>query len=280
MRHWLSAAAALAVCGLLAACATGGKSAAVEPAPSAALAAASSPVSALVQHPVPTVAAGSFTAPPAAPADHTASVDSVELRFGPIESALPLAVIKPDQLASVIAVWPLADGGKVLLYQTPADNENVYAALQTDTELFAVGPIGYTAQPDQYEVSEVEALHGAYVKIIGACGANCPISAYVRLGQPVPVLLRIEAHTEEVDLDGDGSCEIVASVGTLAETTVYTVVRGEPAVANLNALLHASLVIYNKQSGVFQAQGPQGAASGWRWSKNRLTRVAPAGSQP
>jgi|GEM_PF-2619736 len=204
---------------------------------------------------------------------------NVEVPFQPVAPEQPLASIDPGELATILVNRPFT-GGRVIVYQTVADQENVYAAVQTKAGLWSAGVIGYSAEPGQYDVSEVDVFDRAYVKITGACGANCPISTYVRWGQDQQTLLRIEAHTVEADLGGDGQGEIVATVGTVAETTIYALVRGELAAANLNELLHAGTVIYNRANGCFQAADRQETIAEWTWNGDSLTRVPASGSSP
>ncbi|MGG6309282.1 hypothetical protein [Paenibacillus macerans] len=81
--------------------------------------------------------------------------------------------------------------------------------------------------------------------------------ATLQVGSPNsngPSLLRIDAHTVEADVDEDGGEEIVDSVGTAAETTIYKLRDQRIAASNLNELMKAQVVLYDLVSNTFQVQ--------------------------
>ncbi|KOP64815.1 hypothetical protein AMS62_05795 [Bacillus sp. FJAT-18019] len=173
------------------------------------------------------------------------------LRFKDVELEEPLTSIDATDLTNVLVKNDI-DEYTIYFYEKELDEENVHAAIQIDTKLLDIGQIGYAAlDPDQYTVSQVQALDQTYIKVNGACGANCPISYYIQTALSSPKSLRIEAHTVEADVDQDGINEIVASVGTAADTSIYKLREDQIVTANLNETLDVPAVIYDKDSNTF-----------------------------
>ena len=63
--------------------------------------------------------------------------------------------------------------------------------------------------------------------------------------------MQIEAHTVEADVDQDGTNEIVATVGTAAQTSIYKIKNAHIVATSLNETLDAQEVTYDKESNSF-----------------------------
>lgn len=72
-----------------------------------------------------------------------------------------------------------------------------------------------------FNAGTVDILGQSYMKVTGSVGANAPVPNYVSLHTSPPEALHIEAHTLEADVNQDGLNEIIATVGTAAETSIY-----------------------------------------------------------
>lgn len=107
----------------------------------------------------------------------------------------------------------------------------------------------------------------------GSIGTNSLISDYVSLNTSPPTLLHIEANTIEADVDQDGIKEIVATVGTAAETTIYKMDNNLLLSANLNGIMNANVVMYDTKSNTFQAEVTKGQLSNWKVESNQLHLV-------
>ncbi|KZS47109.1 hypothetical protein AWU65_14835 [Paenibacillus glucanolyticus] len=55
----------------------------------------------------------------------------------------------------------------------------------------------------------------------------------------------------ETDIEQDGTNEIVATVGTAAQTSIYKIKNDHIVVTNLNETLEAQEVTYDKESNTF-----------------------------
>ncbi|WP_339270774.1 hypothetical protein MKY48_05805 [Paenibacillus sp. FSL W8-0187] len=173
------------------------------------------------------------------------------LSFKDVDLEKPLKKIVETDLTKVILKQKL-DNYTTYFYQKNHDDENVTAAIKIGTNIFEIGQVGYSSQnTDQYTVSRVKTLDKTYIKVTGACGANCPISYYIQTGTSSPKVLGIDAHTVEADVDQDGTNEIVATVGTAAQTSIYQLKNAHIVATNLNETLDAQEVTYDKESNTF-----------------------------
>jgi len=167
------------------------------------------------------------------------------------------------------------NNSEIEIYQINPDTENTYAALLSGSTKYDIGQIGYssTQKTNDFTIDKVDVLSKSFIKITGFCGANCPITDYVLADTSPPVLLRIDAHTIEADVDNEGSKEIIATVGTAAQTSLY-MLQGERIVTvNLNEVMNASVVMYNSGTNTFQAEVTKSELSNWSIINNQIQLV-------
>ncbi|MEK4120548.1 hypothetical protein NST44_30670 [Paenibacillus sp. FSL W8-0919] len=165
----------------------------------------------------------------------------------------PLMEITAKQLTNSILTQKIGDY-TVYFYHKNRDHGEVNAAIQLGTNRFEIGQVGYSAQNTElFTVKQVDALGKNYIKVSGACGANCPISNYIDVDTGSPRVMRIEAHTVEADVDKDGIKEIVSTVGTIAQTSIYKLEPSHIVVANLNETLGVQEVTYDNEANTFVA---------------------------
>jgi hypothetical protein len=173
------------------------------------------------------------------------------LSFKDVDLEKPLKKMVETDLTKIILKQEI-DEYTTYFYQKNQDDENVTGAIKIGMNIFEIGHVGYSAQnTDQYTVSQVNALDKNYIKVTGACGANCPISYYIQTDTNSPKVLRIEAHTVEANVDQNGTNEIVATVGTAAQTSIYKIKNAHIVASNLNETLDAQEVTYDKESNTF-----------------------------
>ncbi|HZG84591.1 hypothetical protein [Paenibacillus sp.] len=161
-----------------------------------------------------------------------------------------------DEDADIVKEQPAA-GGTVQFYVKADEAEHVYAAFRTPQGFFDLGAIG-GRQPlwddETLFAAEVEAGGTKLLRTKGVYGANAPVQRYFAVADGTVVsALRIDVgHADEVDLDGDGAAEIVASHGAPISTYIYKRENGSFLVANLNDALRAESVRY-VGGGTFEA---------------------------
>lgn len=86
-------------------------------------------------------------------------------------------------------------------------------------------------------------------------------------------MLHIEAHTVEADVDQDGIKEIVATIGTAAETSIYKMDKEYLVSANLNEVMNAAIVMYDQESNTFKAEVTNGEMSQWKIEDDQLVPI-------
>lgn len=208
------------------------------------------------------------------PEKNNANVQSFSLIFKSVELENPLTKISSTELKNIILEKQINDY-KVFIYQKASDTENVFAAIQSGSNIFEIGQIGYAPvqKANDYSVNQVKALNNKYIKVTGSCGANCPISEYIQMNRDIPTLVRFDAHTQEADMNQDGINEIVATVGTAAETSIYKLENNHIVTVNLNETMNAQVVTYNHETNTFQADIPKGTTSNWKVNDDKISRV-------
>lgn len=181
------------------------------------------------------------------------------------QSLEPIASIEQSQQLQREAF----EGSIIFTYKKNEDAEGIYAALERKDGTYDLGQIGYEGASD-YSAKTVDALGKAYLKVTGLLGANAPVSNYVSLDSTSPTLLHIEAHTVEADVDQDGTQEIIATVGTVAETFIYKLQKDSLVSVSLNEAMNATIVFYDQESNTFKAEVPKGELSQWKIENNTL----------
>ncbi|GBF74411.1 hypothetical protein PA598K_02754 [Paenibacillus sp. 598K] len=201
-----------------------------------------------------------------------------QLRYTSSLTADPLNKITSVDQAKQLKSQEVEDA-KVLTYKNNEDAEQIFAALQLKDETYDLGQIGYEGASD-YSASTVDVLGQPYLKVTGTIGANAPVSSYISLNSSPPTVLYIEAHTLEADVDQDGMKEIVATVGTAAETSIYKMEKDYLVSVNLNEVMTAPVVMYDPESNTFQAELTKGELSQWKIEDNLLTGYTDPVPQP
>lgn len=199
-----------------------------------------------------------------------ANASSFAVAYEPVD-ALELKQAEPSLVGELVEIKKL-DNAEIAVYRRADDENRLAATLQVGSTRYDLGEIGYGPMKE-FPVETVEVLGVTYLKLVGANGANSPITDYILPNSSGPSLLRIDAHTVEADVDEDGVKEIVASVGTAAETTLYKLQDQRIAASNLNELLKAQVVLYDFAGNTFQAQNTGNEMTKWELRGNEMRRV-------
>lgn len=198
---------------------------------------------------------------------------SYTLSYQESDVSIPLTEVEPNVQTTLLSS-SLLSNSQVEIYRVENDDETVYAAISLGSHKYQLGQVGYSlSQAADIAIEEVTALSHSYIKITGFCGANCPVTNYVQVDAGGPEVIRLEAHTTEADVDHDGVQEIIATVGTAAETYIYKLADDHIAVANVNELLDAVAVTYDRATNQFKADTSQGGLSSWTINKDALQLI-------
>ncbi|WP_090903345.1 hypothetical protein [Paenibacillus sp. OK076] len=77
----------------------------------------------------------------------------------------------------------------------------------------------------------------------------------------------------EADVDQDGIKEIVATIGTAAETSIYKMDKEYLVSANLNKVMNAAIVMYDQESNTFKAEVTKDEMSQWKIEDDQLVPI-------
>ncbi|MFM9279263.1 hypothetical protein [Paenibacillus jiagnxiensis] len=196
---------------------------------------------------------------------------SIDVTYNQTINSIPLQKVKNPEKEKVIENKKI-DNAEIAIYQSRTIDNQIFASLIKGSTAYGIGEIGYGDMRD-FPIEEVHVLGKTYIKIIGATGANSPVTYYVLLDSPPPSTLCIDAHTVEADVDEDGIKEIVATVGTAATTTIYKLQENKIVASNLNELMKAQMVTYNPETNTFQVQKTNNELTEWKFQNNKLQLV-------
>jgi hypothetical protein len=210
------------------------------------------------------------------------AVSAIPLEFRPIESTdLGMPKPRPGEWATTIAERRIA-GGTAYVYTLKEVPEHIYGAVAFDGEEFAlgVGPIGgpqQTYDSETVSIVEMQLVGKSVVRFKGVYGANAPVTVYAESERDMDdiVLLRVDTgHAAVVDLDGDGTEEVVSEYGTPQSTYVYRWDGERFETADVNEALQADSVRFVPEEGLFAAESTgEPSASRYRYSAQGLTHV-------
>ncbi|GIQ69309.1 hypothetical protein DUZ99_04825 [Xylanibacillus composti] len=207
------------------------------------------------------------------PAPEDEFLSTYVLSFENVRTGTLLPSIPYDQVGAILVEKEI-HAHRMLIYTRPDNTELYYAGLQTDSDMYEIGAIGYPpAEGERFGIQEVSVLGRELVKVTGFCGANCPKTYYVELNQPA-LFLTVDAHAVETDLDNDGVNELIATHGTAAQTVVYQWQGEQVMFADFNVALQAEVVFYDRSQNLFQASTRNGnELYAFKWEEGRLVRA-------
>lgn len=173
-------------------------------------------------------------------------------------------------------------GGKLVVYAKPGDEENAYAQFRTADASYELGAVGGLPRGESdlelLSATPLELYGRQLVRIDGVFGADAPVRNYFALegGAIEPFLLVDTGHAEEVDLDGDGVPEIVATGGLPMFAYVYRYKDGRFEMADVNAALGAQAVVWDGNENLFKAQLAAGETrhANYRYTQGKLEATA------
>lgn len=133
--------------------------------------------------------------------------------------------------------------GNIFLYSKKTDSDIIQAAFEVKGALYTLGDVGGINSLEAASVDLVQGLIPTNIPILrirGILGANNLQTQYYFLMNGVPKpLLSVEGTVSTLDLDKDGTQEIIASSGLPSVAFIYKYINGRYHVANLNQQLNA-----------------------------------------
>lgn len=184
--------------------------------------------------------------------------NDISLQFKDYTSDDNFNEIDENKIVETIEQYTINDINYIIfVYEN--DTNNLHSGVIIDNKIYEFQKVSMMEDKnnnDLFSVSEIELYDKQLVKIQGILGANyAPTNYYYIENQSPQLFLHSEGHTVEVDLDNDGTQEIISTItgGVTTEIEIYKYSNGNLFVANLNEALNAISIIYNRDNKVFEA---------------------------
>ncbi|MGF7050648.1 hypothetical protein J2T13_005198 [Paenibacillus sp. DS2015] len=173
-----------------------------------------------------------------------------ELNFEPAKSDISFHLIE-SSFETIME--KTVNGYKTVLFKLDTEGE-IYGGVYIDNILHSIGPVSMSITPnDLLVIVESNAFGKDLIRISGIPGANFVRSIYLEVdGESITPLLVIEGNVNEIDLDNDNVNEIVSTIGTIPETSIYRALKDKIVVANINVSINAQSVLFNPENQKFE----------------------------
>jgi hypothetical protein len=144
-------------------------------------------------------------------------------------------------------------GYKVIMFKTEEESD-IQGGIYVSNKLYSIGPVSMNMSTDDaLLLTESNVFGKKLIRFSGMLGANYARSVYVEvIDDVVSPLIEVDGNIVEIDLDNDGVNEITTSIGTISETSIYTIYNNSILVANVNQSLHAEAVNYIIEKDIFE----------------------------
>lgn len=177
---------------------------------------------------------------------------AVSVSFSPMSSdELVLEVLDDIQIDEIVAEYQVEEGTFVI-FSKSGQSHQYFAGFSHGTSIYQFWDMGYARE--HLLIEPVEVFGRSLIKMVGICGAACPINLYVYIEERLPqLMLASNWHTDEVDLDQDGNNEIVMSIGTQPDSRIIINENGELLESSsLKDLIHgATSIVYSQEQSAF-----------------------------
>lgn len=152
----------------------------------------------------------------------------VSIAFNPLTSDdLVLEGLDDDHIDEIVIEYETEEG-TFFIFSKPEQSQShqYYAGFNNGSAMVEFWEMGYAL--DHLHIESVQVFGQSLIKMIGICGAACPINLYVYADERQPqLLLASQWHTHEVDLDQDGNNEIIKSIGTQPDSKIVIYENGQ-----------------------------------------------------
>ncbi|WP_256760151.1 hypothetical protein [Cohnella sp. WQ 127256] len=186
--------------------------------------------------------------------------------------------------------------GKYVIYIKKEDETQLYAGLEIPTDgpnsgstnkIYEIGTAGELTYLNEIAITKSYLFGEFHLRIYGVCGANCVTNNWIHFEEALPGVpisdFRLETHAQEVDIDEDGTPEVIATVAsTIGRVLIYKKVDSEIKFVDLNIVLKAELpntVLYDNNSRIFKAIYEDNRIFSYQYKKGEDTLILVNDSQ-
>ncbi|AFM00989.1 MULTISPECIES: hypothetical protein [Desulfitobacterium] len=174
----------------------------------------------------------------------------LNLEFKPIDMKSEITIIS-EQAIGEISSELLADDALAFLYKPKTNQEEFNGGIKIKDRYYDVGQISVYQIGNEIEVKDL--FGKKVIKFNGSLGVNYRQAIYILIEDLKPsVLLQVDGHVLEKDIDMDNEQEVVSTWGTLANTKIYKNIGNIIMVSDVNESVNAQVVVYRNDSNVFE----------------------------
>jgi hypothetical protein len=174
--------------------------------------------------------------------------DPITLQFIPVEDVQEIHEVRQIAEEEIVREQVVSEG-TIILYTKQGDSDYLYGAYKTKDAIFELGVVsGWFDNVDEFlSIDELNLFDTRLVRIKGIFGANAPVQNYYSIehGKINTFLCIDTGHALEVDLDGNGTVEIISSHGAAIQTYIYRWENDQFTIADVNEALGATSVYLN-----------------------------------
>ncbi|PKM69652.1 MAG: hypothetical protein CVU93_03205, partial [Firmicutes bacterium HGW-Firmicutes-18] len=161
------------------------------------------------------------------------------------ENSDSLVIMKEEKITDYL---------NALIY-TIIDSESVFCGIKTNGSVYRIGEISSIHMPEELlSMERVQIFGNDALKFHGILGTNYAIGYYyIYNGDFSDTCFFIEGNLMETDLSGNRKNEIIATTGTVPETSIYILDENNIQVAYVNKSVNAvSARILDVNSKIFE----------------------------
>lgn len=179
---------------------------------------------------------------------------NIDLDFSQVNNVNnDIELINKSDISDVLLEKDIKDGN--LFIFTLDNKDTIYGGLKYNNKYYNLGVVSEPSPLDSNQIKLFDLnLNSSYVfGIQGIFGSHTLERNYFHIKDKVPYkLLTLSGYIIEKDLDNDDKTEFINTYGTIPTTEIYVFENNKFFVSNLNNILNAESVAFNKDKAIFE----------------------------
>jgi len=169
---------------------------------------------------------------------------TLPLDFFPVNRFV-ISELSKDNITEIVQERHINSDISVLLFKNQ-DIDEISGAIKYNGEYFYIGQVSMNNTTEDLMGIDIVSVFGRKaVKIYGILGANYAQAYYWLYEDGLEdSIIRVDGHSKEIDLEGDGINEIISQLGTAPQTTIYIVNEKEVIASDINESINARAVFF------------------------------------
>lgn len=160
--------------------------------------------------------------------------------------------IETDTIGDISYELTIDNKNRVFLYSNKETGQ-IDGGININDKYYRIDEVSVGNTPkDLMGITEVQVFGKKAIKFFGLQGVNYAQSFYWFFEDNTQIFyLNVEGNTVETDLNNDGSQEIISTLGTIPETSIYILKNDKIVTSNINDSIGVKAVIY-KEKNIFE----------------------------